>query len=79
MLAGYVRWVRARHIGSHPPSPQAHLSHHDHPRSRLRHPRAHPQGGLFHFARRTPRANDVVIDILYCGVCPTDIHHLRND
>ncbi len=35
--------------------------------------------GLFHFVRRAPRANDVVIDILYCGVCHTDIHHSRND
>jgi len=31
------------------------------------------------FARRDPRADDVVIDILYCGVCHTDIHHARND
>ena len=31
------------------------------------------------FTRRDPRADDVVIDILYCGVCHTDIHHARND
>jgi alcohol dehydrogenase (NADP+) len=35
--------------------------------------------GLFSFVRRSPRADDVVIDILYCGVCHTDIHHSRND
>jgi uncharacterized zinc-type alcohol dehydrogenase-like protein len=35
--------------------------------------------GLFHFVRRSPRAADVVIDILYCGVCHTDIHHSRDD
>src|ERR1700742_2360745 len=29
--------------------------------------------------RRDARADDVVIDILYCGVCHTDIHHARND
>ncbi len=31
------------------------------------------------FERRQPRANDVVIDILYCGVCHSDIHSARND
>lgn len=31
------------------------------------------------FARRAPRADDVVIDILYCGVCHSDIHNARND
>ncbi|WP_291009947.1 NAD(P)-dependent alcohol dehydrogenase [Hydrogenophaga sp.] len=35
--------------------------------------------GLFHFVRRDPRADDVVIDILFCGVCHTDIHHSRDD
>jgi uncharacterized zinc-type alcohol dehydrogenase-like protein len=35
--------------------------------------------GLFQFDRRTPRADDVVIDILFCGVCHTDIHHSRDD
>ena len=35
--------------------------------------------GLFQFDRRTPRADDVAIDILFCGVCHTDIHHSRND
>ncbi len=33
----------------------------------------------FNFERRTPRAHDVVIDILYCGVCHSDIHCARNE
>ncbi len=31
------------------------------------------------FVRRDPRANDVVIQILYCGVCHSDLHNVRND
>ncbi len=31
------------------------------------------------FTRRDPRPDDVSIDILYCGVCHTDIHFTRND
>jgi len=33
----------------------------------------------FHFDRRAPRANDVVMEILYCGVCHSDLHWARND
>jgi uncharacterized zinc-type alcohol dehydrogenase-like protein len=33
----------------------------------------------FRFARRSQRATDVVIDILYCGVCHSDLHTARND
>jgi uncharacterized zinc-type alcohol dehydrogenase-like protein len=33
----------------------------------------------FRFERRDPRANDVVIEILYCGVCHSDLHTARND
>lgn len=33
----------------------------------------------FTFERRAPRANDVAIDILYCGVCHSDLHQIRND
>jgi uncharacterized zinc-type alcohol dehydrogenase-like protein len=33
----------------------------------------------FQFDRRDPRRDDVVIDILYCGVCHSDIHNSRND
>jgi len=31
------------------------------------------------FERREARADDVVIEILYCGVCHSDVHHARND
>jgi uncharacterized zinc-type alcohol dehydrogenase-like protein len=33
----------------------------------------------FKFERRAPRANDVAIEILYCGVCHSDLHMARND
>jgi len=33
----------------------------------------------FPFERRDPRPDDVVIDILYCGVCHSDLHTARND
>lgn len=33
----------------------------------------------FSFERRAPRANDVVMEILYCGVCHSDLHWSRND
>lgn len=33
----------------------------------------------FRFERREPRADDVEIEILYCGVCHSDIHNARND
>lgn len=35
--------------------------------------------GPFHFSRRHMRPDDVLIDILYCGVCHSDIHHARGD
>ncbi|SDI09186.1 uncharacterized zinc-type alcohol dehydrogenase-like protein [Pseudomonas flavescens] len=31
------------------------------------------------FERRQPRADDVVIEILYCGVCHSDIHQARDE
>ncbi len=31
------------------------------------------------FERRDPRPDDVVIEILYCGVCHSDLHTVRND
>lgn len=31
------------------------------------------------FERREPRANDVVMEILFCGVCHSDLHWARND
>jgi len=33
----------------------------------------------FNFKRRTPLATDVQIEILYCGVCHSDIHQVCND
>ncbi|WP_088185624.1 NAD(P)-dependent alcohol dehydrogenase [Sphingobium sp. Z007] len=33
----------------------------------------------FSFARRALRANDVRVDIRYCGVCHSDLHQARND
>src|SRR5690606_5021408 len=32
----------------------------------------------YQFERRDPRTDDVVIDILYCGVCHSDLHIARN-
>ena len=33
----------------------------------------------FNFQRRDPRPGDVAIEILYCGVCHSDIHSARNE
>ncbi len=33
----------------------------------------------FNFERREPRANDIQIEILYCGVCHSDIHQVRDE
>ena len=33
----------------------------------------------YRFARRDPRPDDVVIDILYCGVCHSDLNSVRNN
>lgn len=33
----------------------------------------------FDFERREPRPHDVQFDILYCGVCHSDIHQVRNE
>lgn len=33
----------------------------------------------FRFERRAPRPDDVEIEILFCGVCHSDIHNARND
>ncbi|MDN7138986.1 NAD(P)-dependent alcohol dehydrogenase [Pseudidiomarina sp. 1ASP75-14] len=33
----------------------------------------------FHFERRDLRDNDVAIEILYTGICHSDLHQLRND
>ncbi len=33
----------------------------------------------FSIERRAPEAHDVAIDILYCGICHSDIHQARNE
>src|SRR4051812_29145286 len=33
----------------------------------------------FGLDRRTPGARDVVIDILYCGVCHSDLHTVKSE
>jgi alcohol dehydrogenase (NADP+) len=33
----------------------------------------------FNFQRREPGENDVQIEILYCGVCHSDLHQIRNE
>jgi uncharacterized zinc-type alcohol dehydrogenase-like protein len=35
--------------------------------------------GPFRFERREPGPDDVLIDILYCGVCHSDIHQARDE
>jgi uncharacterized zinc-type alcohol dehydrogenase-like protein len=35
--------------------------------------------GPFNLERREPGAHDVQIEILYCGVCHSDIHQVRNE
>ena len=35
--------------------------------------------GPFAFDRRDPGPTDVRIDILYCGVCHSDLHTARNE
>ena len=34
---------------------------------------------LFHFERRDPIPNDVHIEILYCGICHSDVHQVRSE
>ena len=33
----------------------------------------------FAFERRALRANDVALEVLYCGICHSDLHQARND
>src|SRR6185295_6483914 len=33
----------------------------------------------FNFLRREPQANDVQIEILFCGICHSDLHFVRNE
>jgi uncharacterized zinc-type alcohol dehydrogenase-like protein len=34
---------------------------------------------LYQFERRDPRPNDAVVDILYCGICHSDMHRVNDD
>jgi uncharacterized zinc-type alcohol dehydrogenase-like protein len=34
---------------------------------------------LYEIERREPRENEVMIEILYCGICHSDIHQARNE
>ena len=40
-----------------------------------------PKGalGLFHFIRRELRPDDLLIEILYCGICHSDLHNVNNE
>jgi len=40
---------------------------------------AHAPLAPFSFERREPGASDLTLEILYCGVCHTDIHQVRNE
>ncbi|UOG92304.1 MAG: NAD(P)-dependent alcohol dehydrogenase [Candidatus Thiothrix sulfatifontis] len=40
---------------------------------------AHDNLAPYQLERREPRADDVVIEILFCGVCHSDLHQARND
>src|SRR6516165_2607720 len=42
-------------------------------------PSAHGLLGSIMISRREPRAQDVQIEILYCGVCHSDLHQTRNE
>ncbi|KAG9440138.1 hypothetical protein H6P81_020303 [Aristolochia fimbriata] len=33
----------------------------------------------FHFSRRANGENDVTLKILYCGICHSDLHYIKND
>jgi uncharacterized zinc-type alcohol dehydrogenase-like protein len=41
--------------------------------------RHHPFSPFYLRPSRTPNAHDVQIEILYCGVCHSDIHQARNE
>lgn len=40
---------------------------------------AHSPLAPFNFERRELRANDVALEVLYCGVCHSDLHQTRDD
>jgi uncharacterized zinc-type alcohol dehydrogenase-like protein len=40
---------------------------------------AHSALGPFNFTRREPGATEIAVEILYCGVCHSDLHMTRNE
>src|SRR5215204_5040265 len=42
-------------------------------------PSARAELAPYQFERRNIRADDVVIKILYCGICHSDVHEVNND
>ena len=42
-------------------------------------PNAHSPLAPFNFTRREPGPTEIAVDILYCGVCHTDLHMTRNE
>lgn len=40
---------------------------------------AHTPLSSYEFERRDPGPHDVLIEILYCGVCHTDLHQARDE
>jgi len=40
---------------------------------------AHDKLGRFEFQREEPGASDIQIEVLYCGVCHSDIHQVKNE
>src|SRR4051812_40613321 len=42
-------------------------------------PSPHAPLAPFQFGRRAPREFDVLVEILYCGVCHSDIHTARGE
>ncbi|KAF5199470.1 Alcohol dehydrogenase protein [Thalictrum thalictroides] len=33
----------------------------------------------FKFSRRVNRDNDITLDVLYCGICHSDLHSIKNE
>lgn len=63
----------------------SHAHHHGHAHAHAHPVRAYGTGaaadplGLREIPRRVPTAQDVEIEILYCGVCHSDLHQARNE
>ncbi len=42
-------------------------------------PKANTPLAPWSFDRREPRANDVEMEVLFCGVCHSDVHQARDE